>query len=161
MLAAEETPETWHIGGLNTGWKWLEKTYMAVPAADWWVQSLPKSVGYLRKLQENFQSDFTLCIWKFILQRAKGLCELSYYLFPCYSSVWSGGCLWEGCYGSVCPACIDALKARSELACWASVSSWLHNKIGVFLSSLVLFSAAIPVPLTGCFFSYIWFLCFS
>lgn len=148
MLATEETPETWNIDGLNTGWEWLGKTHMAVPAIDWRVQPLPKSVWYLRKLEENFQSDFTLCIWKVILQSIKGLCGWSYFLSPCCSSVWSGLVFERAAVAAVCLACIDALKARSEIACWASFSSWLHNKI-VFLIdfSLVLFSAAIHVLL--------------
>lgn len=56
--------------------------------------------------------------------------------------------------------CLSNLHSCVESKIWIGLLSWLHNKIvGFFIIiifSLVLFSAAIPVP----FFSYIWFLYF-
>lgn len=133
MLATEETPETWNVDSLNTGWEWLGKTYRAIPANDWRVQPLPESVWYLRKLEENFESDFTLCIWKFIFQSIKGLCEWSYFLFPCCSLCDQVVVFERAAVDAVCLVYIDTLKARSEFASWASFSSWLHNKIVFFI----------------------------
>lgn len=91
----------------------------------------------------------------------KGLCEWIY-SFSLVALLSDQVVVFERAAGAaVCLACIHILKARSELACWTSFSSWLPNKIvGFFLINFSSFFYSHSCSVNWPFFSYIWFMYF-